>query len=171
MSKLDYWGFKNYKSLICLDDITNRAIFNVRMLPNITEKIQCSSSSMCDILSTLFFRLLMKCGHERLTVELKDGSVVEGVVTGADSSMNIHLKKVKLVAKDHTRTELDNMTVRGNTIRYVLLPSHLPLDYMLKDLDPKEKVAGEPAQSQKAPRAPQRRQGGPNPKVRRVERS
>ena len=41
----------------------------------------------------------MKLANETVTVELKNGSVVHGTVTGVDISMNTHLKNVKLVPK------------------------------------------------------------------------
>ena len=41
----------------------------------------------------------MKLANETVTVELKNGSVVHGTITGVDISMNTHLKNVKLVPK------------------------------------------------------------------------
>lgn len=50
-------------------------------------------------------------------------------------SMNTHLKSVKVTtAKSKDSTSLDNMSVRGSNIRYVILPDALPLDTLLSML-------------------------------------
>ena len=80
----------------------------------------------------------MKLSNESVTVELKNGTVVQGTVAGCDMSMNIHLKNVKLTLKNKSPTSLDHLTVRGNTVRYVILPDALPLDPLLVDDTPKQ---------------------------------
>ncbi len=54
-------------------------------------------------------------------------------------SMNTHLKTVKMTVKSRDPVTLDTLTVRGNTIRYVILPDALPLDTLLIDTMPKNK--------------------------------
>ena len=49
--------------------------------------------------------------------------------------MNTHLKMVKLVAKGRNPINLEHMSVRGNNIRYYILPDSLNLDTLLVDLD------------------------------------
>lgn len=56
--------------------------------------------------------------------------------------MNTHLKAVKLTVKGRETIALDNITVRGNNIRYFLLPESLQLETLLVDDAPKVKAAG-----------------------------
>lgn len=91
--------------------------------------------------SLLFLcRFLMKLAGETVTLELKNGSVVHGTIAGVDISMNTHLKNVKLTLKGKNPTSLDSLSIRGNTVRYFLLPDSLNLDALLVD-DSKKKAA------------------------------
>lgn len=51
--------------------------------------------------------------------------------------MNTHLKSVKLTVKGRETLALDHLTIRGNNIRYFLLPESLPLETLLIDETPK----------------------------------
>ena len=93
-------------------------------------------------------RFLMKLNNETVTIELKNGTIVVGTVTGTfslishifigvDVSMNTHLKAVKLTMKGRATLALDHLTIRGNNIRYFLLPESLPLETLLVDDTPK----------------------------------
>lgn len=53
--------------------------------------------------------------------------------------MNTHLKSVKLTVKGRETITLDHLTIRGNNIRYFLLPESLPLETLLVDDAPKLK--------------------------------
>ena len=55
--------------------------------------------------------------------------------------MNTHLKNVKLTLKNKNPTSLDSLSIRGNTVRYFLLPDSLNLDALLVD-DTKKKAPG-----------------------------
>ena len=78
-------------------------------------------------------RFLQKCANEHVTVELKNGTAVQGTILSVDSSMNTHMKNVKVSVKGKTPVPMDHLTIRGNTVRYVILPDHLPLDTLLVD--------------------------------------
>ncbi len=59
------------------------------------------------------------------------------IYIGVDMSMNTHLKAVKLTVKGREAVALDHLTIRGNNIRYFLLPESLPLETLLVDDAPK----------------------------------
>ncbi|KAF8492116.1 hypothetical protein JB92DRAFT_3090459 [Gautieria morchelliformis] len=84
-------------------------------------------------------RFLMKLNNETVTVELKNGSIVHGTITGVDMQMNTHLKTVKLSTRNREPQSLDSLSIRGNNIRYFVLPDALPLDTLLVDDAPKPK--------------------------------
>ena len=54
--------------------------------------------------------------------------------------MNTHLKNVKLMPRGRSPINVDQMSVRGSTIRYYILPDSLNLDTLLVDIDqPKQR--------------------------------
>jgi len=102
-------------------------------------------------------RFLMKLNNESVTIELKNGNnsphpnplkqpltscvgtVINGTITGVDMSMNTHLKKVRLTMCGRDPVPLDSLSIRGNTIRYYILPDSIPVDTLLIDDAPKAK--------------------------------
>ncbi|CAH8846547.1 unnamed protein product [Trichobilharzia szidati] len=87
-------------------------------------------------------RFLMKLSHETVTIELKNGTQVHGSIAGVDVSMNTHLRSVTLTLKNRDAIHLDTLTVRGNNIRYFILPESLPLDTLLIDEGPPKRKPG-----------------------------
>lgn len=53
--------------------------------------------------------------------------------------MNTHLKTVKMTVKGKEPTTLDSISLRGNNIRYYILPDSLPLETLLIDDAPRTK--------------------------------
>lgn len=61
---------------------------------------------------------------------------------GVDVSMNTHLKTVKMTVKGRNPVHLESLSVRGNNIRYYILPDTLNLDTLLVDDTPRPKSKG-----------------------------
>jgi small nuclear ribonucleoprotein D1 len=104
----------------------------------------------------------MKLANEKVQIELKNGTVVYGTIAGVDVAMNTHLRTVKLVPKGRNPITVDQMSIRGNNIRYYILPDSLNLDTLLVDLDqPKNR----PKKAERGPGAARGRgrggRGGP----------
>ena len=76
-------------------------------------------------------RFLRRLTNETVTVELKNGTVVQGTITGVDVAMNTHLKVVKMTVRGRNPVILDTLSVRGSTIRDIILPDSLNLDTLL----------------------------------------
>ena len=62
------------------------------------------------------------------------------IIVGVDVSMNTHLKTVKMTVKNKEPVQLDSLSIRGNNIRYFILPDSLPLDTLLIDDTPKARA-------------------------------
>ena len=62
-------------------------------------------------------RFLMKLSHETVTIELKNGTQVQGTIVGVDIAMNTHLRNVKMTVKNRETVNLDSLSIRGNNIR------------------------------------------------------
>lgn len=81
---------------------------------------------------------LRKLVREHVDVELKDNTVISGTVVGVDSAMNTHVRMVTIKAPGKDPQRLENMTIRGASIRYVILPDTLSVDTLLVDDRPKK---------------------------------
>ncbi|EZG65036.1 small nuclear ribonucleoprotein Sm D1 [Gregarina niphandrodes] len=87
-------------------------------------------------------RFLMRLANESVVVELKNGTMIQGTIVGVDVAMNMHLKNAKMTVKARNPINVDNITIRGATIRLVLISDSIPLDtYLIDDGTSKVKTA------------------------------
>jgi len=93
------------------------------------------NSKMVSIIAPLCFSNLFFFAQ----LLILSGTVVNGTITGVDMSMNTHLKTVRLTIRGREPVPLDSLSIRGNTIRYYILPDSIPLDTLLIDDAPKAK--------------------------------
>lgn len=80
----------------------------------------------------------MKLVNNSVVIELKNGTIIQGTIVSVDMSMNTYLKNIKMSVKHRNPVSLSQITIRGNTIRYFILPDSLPLDPLLIDDTPKQ---------------------------------
>uniref|UniRef100_A0A915BK20 Small nuclear ribonucleoprotein Sm D1 n=1 Tax=Parascaris univalens TaxID=6257 RepID=A0A915BK20_PARUN len=110
-------------------------------------------------------RFLMKLSHETVTIELKNSTLVTGTIMGVDVAMNTHLRAVKMTVRNREPIQLDTLSIRGNNIRYIILPDSIPLDTLLIDDEPRKKSArggrGRAGVARGGPRGRGRGRGGP----------
>jgi small nuclear ribonucleoprotein D1 len=78
-------------------------------------------------LSIIFNRII----NEIITVELKNGIILHGTLVHSDKLMNLYLKKVKKTNNSAFNLNLESISIRGNTIRYVILPIWTNFDSIL----------------------------------------
>lgn len=91
----------------------------------------CASLEIEQALYTLFL-----ANRVILTIQ---GTIVNGTIASVSPVMNVALRAVKYTPRSRDTVALDTMTVRGSTVRYVILPDALPLDTLLIDDAPKPK--------------------------------
>jgi len=86
-------------------------------------------------------RFLMKLTllREPVTVELKNGTVIYGTMIGIDFGMNTHMKEVKVTVKGRKPVHVSNLSIRGTTIRYFILPENVNLDTLLAEASEKKR--------------------------------
>lgn len=69
--------------------------------------------------------------RERVTLELKNGTSIQGVLIGMDFGMNAHLKDAKIKVKGKNRVKVQLLYIRGANINYVIFAHTLNLETIL----------------------------------------
>ena len=62
-------------------------------------------------------------------------------IVGVDVSMNTYLRNVKSTVKGKNPVHHDFISIRGNNIRYYILPDSINLDSLLVDDTPKQNLS------------------------------
>ena len=84
-------------------------------------------------------RVSLKNIHEKLALSSIYFVKICVFLLGVDMSMNTHLKTVKMTIKNKDPVQLDSLSIRGNNIRYYILPESLPIDTLLVEEPPRAK--------------------------------
>ncbi|CAI5756306.1 unnamed protein product [Candida verbasci] len=80
--------------------------------------------------------------NQPVTVELKNGNIINGHITSCNPQMNLNLKKVKLQQPLQDPIQLQYINIRGNQVRQIILPDELDIDGILAKSDRKLKGQG-----------------------------
>ncbi|CAG8517940.1 18232_t:CDS:2, partial [Acaulospora morrowiae] len=152
---------QNYVNGVYLNTIPNQESYNknsrsfAKKPRKVRKTANCIDSKSTHVLKSVTMKLVrfvkrditnpvswfsIMLNNETVTIELKNGTIVHGTITGVDMSMNTHLKTVKMTVKNKDPVNLDSLSIRGNNIRYYILPDSLPLDTLLVDDTPKAKA-------------------------------
>ena len=86
-----------------------------------------------------FIGIPVKLLHEAqgltVTIEVKTGQLYRGALETVEDNMNVQLKQVIMTARDGQMTPMENVMLRGSSIRYFIIPDNLKHAPMLQ---PKE---------------------------------
>jgi small nuclear ribonucleoprotein D3 len=82
-------------------------------------------------------KLLHESEGHLATVELTTGETCRGLVVVAEDNMNLQLSNVTMTARDGSASRLKHVYIRGNQIRFVILPDMLKNAPMFKRFDKK----------------------------------
>jgi small nuclear ribonucleoprotein D1 len=102
----------------------------------------------------------MKLSNETVSIELKNGTVISGTIVGVDLAMNTHLKTVKMTVKGKNPVSMEFLSVRGNTIRFYVLPDNINLDNLLQDTVVRPKPKKTDVKKTTAPKRTNNSRGG-----------
>ena len=69
-------------------------------------------------------KLLNESLHFVVTVELTNGQVYRGKMIQVEDNMNLQLRDVQMTARDGQVHNLDQVFLRGSSIRFVIVPDN-----------------------------------------------
>ena len=75
--------------------------------------------------------LIKKLTNESITVELKNGTLIYGILQKYDKYMNLYLKNVKKSLSQKKSIYFESISIRGSMIRYIIFPNWINLDLLL----------------------------------------
>lgn len=80
--------------------------------------------------------------NQSVTVELKNGTSVNGQLLSCTPLMNVSLKNIKLIQPHQDPQLMHFINIRGNQIRQIVLPEELNIDGLLAKSSMKIKGQG-----------------------------
>lgn len=78
-----------------------------------------------------FLMNLPEVTNQTVTVELKNGTTLNGQLLSCTPEMNLSLKNVKIIVLYHEPQLLQYINIRGNQIRQIILPDDLNIEVLL----------------------------------------
>lgn len=78
-----------------------------------------------------FLMNLPSATNQSVTVELKNGTSVNGQLLSCTPLMNVSLKNIKLIQPHQDPQLMQFMNIRGNQIRQIVLPDELNIESLL----------------------------------------
>ncbi|MBA0807957.1 hypothetical protein Gohar_023729 [Gossypium harknessii] len=87
-------------------------------------------------------KLLHEGSGHVVTVELKSGELYRGSMIECEDNWNCQLDNITFTAKDGKVSQHEHVFIRGNKVRFMVIPDMLKNAPMFKRLDAKIKVVG-----------------------------
>ncbi|KAI8096748.1 Sm-like ribonucleoprotein [Halteromyces radiatus] len=81
-------------------------------------------------------KLLHEAQGHIITLELKTGQLYRGKLLEAEDNMNIQLKEITVTARDGRVSQLDQVYIRGSSVRFFIVPDMLKNAPMFKRAAP-----------------------------------
>ncbi|KAI8339569.1 hypothetical protein BC941DRAFT_420866 [Chlamydoabsidia padenii] len=81
-------------------------------------------------------KLLHEAQGHIITLELKTGQLYRGKLLEAEDNMNIQLKEITVTARDGRVSQLDQVYIRGSSVRFFIVPDMLKNAPMFKRATP-----------------------------------
>ncbi|KAI3627324.1 small nuclear ribonucleoprotein Sm D3 [Malassezia furfur] len=81
-------------------------------------------------------KLLHEAVGHIITIELKGGASYRGRLFDAEDNFNITMKEITVTGRDGKQSHLDSVYVRGNMIRFMVVPDMLQQAPMFKRVGP-----------------------------------
>lgn len=86
-------------------------------------------------------KLLYEAENYVVTVEVKTGEMFRGFLISVEDTMNVRLDDVYVVTKEGKQYHLDQVYLRGNQIRFVVIPDMLRNAPMIKKVKSQVKTS------------------------------
>ncbi|CAO3598868.1 unnamed protein product [Absidia cylindrospora] len=77
-------------------------------------------------------KLLHEAQGHIITLELKTGQLYRGKLLEAEDNMNIQLKEITVTTRDGRVSQLDQVYIRGSSVRFFIVPDMLKNAPMFK---------------------------------------
>ena len=81
-------------------------------------------------------QLLHEATGHIITLELKSGETYRGKLLDTEDNMNLQLKDIAMTSRDGRVTQLEQVYVRGSSIKFIIVPDMLKNAPMFKRFGP-----------------------------------